>query len=44
VTEVLRHGFRTFDIGEEGTTLVGTAEMGERIAEAVARQAGGSPE
>jgi len=44
VTEVLRHGFRTFDIAEEGTTLVGTAEMGERIAAAVARQAGGAPE
>ena len=27
-TEVLRLGFRTFDMAEPGTTLVGTAEMG----------------
>ncbi len=39
VNEVLRLGFRTFDIAEEGTTLVGTVEMGERIASAVARLA-----
>ena len=37
VEEVLRHGFRTFDIAEQGTTVVGTAEMGERIASAVRR-------
>ncbi len=37
IGDVLRLGFRTFDIAEEGTTLVGTAEMGERIASAVAR-------
>lgn len=39
VNEVLRLGFRTFDIAEEGTTLVGTVEMGERIASAAARLA-----
>jgi 3-isopropylmalate dehydrogenase len=37
--EVLRHGFRTFDVAEPGTTLVGTAEMGERIAATVQRLA-----
>ncbi len=39
VDEVMRHGFRTFDLAEPGTTLVGTAEMGERIAAAVRKQA-----
>lgn len=39
VEEVLRHGFRTFDIAEQGTTVIGTAEMGERIASAVRRLA-----
>jgi len=44
VHEVLRLGFRTFDIAEEGTTLVGTAEMGERVASAVTRVARSTPE
>ncbi len=35
VEEVLRLGFRTFDMAEEGTSLVGTREVGERIASAV---------
>jgi 3-isopropylmalate dehydrogenase len=35
VEEVLRLGFRTFDMAEEGTALVGTREVGERIASAV---------
>jgi 3-isopropylmalate dehydrogenase len=39
VAGVLRHGFRTFDVAEQGTTLVGTAEMGERIAATVERLA-----
>ena len=39
VEEVMRQGFRTFDVAEPGTTVVGTAEMGERIAAAVRRQA-----
>lgn len=39
IAEVLRLGFRTFDIAEEATTLVGTAEMGDRIASAVRRLA-----
>ena len=39
IAEVLRFGFRTFDIAEEGTTIVGTAEMGERVAAAVERLA-----
>lgn len=39
VNDVLRLGFRTFDIAEEGTTLVGTTEMGQRIASSVARLA-----
>jgi 3-isopropylmalate dehydrogenase len=39
VEEVMRHGLRTFDVAEPGTTVVGTAEMGERIAAAVRRQA-----
>jgi 3-isopropylmalate dehydrogenase len=39
IGDVLRLGLRTFDILEEGTSLVGTAEMGERIASAVLRLA-----
>ena len=39
VGEVLRLGFRTFDLAGPGTTLVGTAEMGQRIAAAVERLA-----
>jgi 3-isopropylmalate dehydrogenase len=39
VDEVLRHGFRTFDIAQEGRPVVGTREMGGHIAEAVARLA-----
>jgi 3-isopropylmalate dehydrogenase len=43
VAEVVKHGFRTFDIAEEGATVVGTAEMGDLIGTAVRRlaQAGG---
>jgi 3-isopropylmalate dehydrogenase len=37
VDEVLRLGFRTFDIAEEGKPVIGTREMGEHIASAVAR-------
>ena len=32
-------GFRTFDVAAPGATVVGTAEMGRRVAEAVARLA-----
>lgn len=39
VGEVLRLGFRTFDVAGPGTTVVGTAEMGQRIASAVERLA-----
>jgi 3-isopropylmalate dehydrogenase len=39
VAEVLRHGYRTFDVAAPGTTLVGTAELGQRIAGAVERRA-----
>ena len=39
IHEVLRLGFRTFDIAEPGTTVVGTREMGQRIAAAVERLA-----
>ena len=35
VNEVLLSGIRTQDIAAPGTTIVGTAEMGERIAELV---------
>ena len=35
VDDVLRHGFRTFDVAEAGTTLVGTREMGIHVASAV---------
>lgn len=36
---VLENGFRTFDIAEPGTSLVGTREMGERIAARVRESA-----
>jgi 3-isopropylmalate dehydrogenase len=39
VAEVLRLGFRTFDIAEPGTTVVGTSELAERIGAQVARLA-----
>ena len=39
VEEVLRLGFRTFDVAEAGATIVGTAELGRRIAEETARRA-----
>ena len=39
VDEVLRHGFRTFDVAVPGATVVGTKEMGGRIAGAVERRA-----
>lgn len=39
VEEVLRLGFRTFDIAEPGTTVVDTAELGRRIASEVERRA-----
>ena len=39
VEEALRLGFRTFDIAEPGTTVVGTAELGARIAAGVERRA-----
>ena len=32
VDEVLREGYRTYDIMEEGKTKVGTKEMGDLIA------------
>lgn len=35
VEHVLTSGYRTFDIMGEGTTLIGTAEMGDRIAQAL---------
>jgi 3-isopropylmalate dehydrogenase len=37
VEETLRLGFRTCDMATEGTTLVGTREMGEGVAAAVER-------
>ena len=37
VQKVLEDGFRTKDIREEGTTLVGTCEMGDRVAERIDR-------
>jgi 3-isopropylmalate dehydrogenase len=37
VEEVLRLGLRTFDMAEEGSTVVGTREMGDRIASSVER-------
>jgi 3-isopropylmalate dehydrogenase len=42
VEEVLRLGVRTFDMAGEGSTLVGTREMGDRIASAVEGIARGS--
>ncbi len=39
VEETLRLGFRTFDIAEPGATIVGTAELGRRIAAEVGRRA-----
>ena len=42
VEEVLRLGFRTFDVAEAGATIVGTAELGRRIAEETARRASAS--
>lgn len=39
VEEVMRQGFRTFDVTQPGTNEVGTAEMGERVAAAVRKQA-----
>ena len=39
VEDVLRLGFRTFDIAEPGATVVGTAELGERVAAGVERRA-----
>ena len=44
VEEALRLGFRTCDMAAEGTTLVGTREMGERIEAAVERIARSAPE
>lgn len=35
VKEVLAQGYRTVDIMSEGCTLLGTAEMGDKIAEAI---------
>lgn len=35
IEQVLEAGYRTYDIMGEGTTLVGTAEMGRRVAEAL---------
>ncbi len=35
VSEVLKQGFRTSDIMEDGKTLVGCAEMGERVLESL---------
>ena len=37
VEEVVQDGYRTVDIQEEGTKVVGTSEMGKRIAAAVRR-------
>jgi 3-isopropylmalate dehydrogenase len=41
VDEVLRMGYRTFDVAERGTTVVGTSELAERIAAQVERLARG---
>lgn len=35
VSDVLEHGYRTYDIMEEGKTEVGTREMGELIVGAI---------
>lgn len=37
VEEVLREGYRTEDINENGCTVVGTREMGERVRDALVR-------
>lgn len=37
--ETWLHGFRTFDVASPGARIVGTAEMGDRIVEAIARLA-----
>jgi 3-isopropylmalate dehydrogenase len=39
VADVLERGFRTFDIAEPGARVCGTADLGERIAAAVAEKA-----
>jgi 3-isopropylmalate dehydrogenase len=39
VGEVLDQGFRTFDVAAPGVIVVGTEEMGRRIAERVAKRA-----
>ena len=39
VADVLEQGYRTFDITEPGARVCGTAELGERIAAAVAEKA-----
>ena len=36
VKQVLKDGLRTADIYEEGTTRVGTAQMGEAVVKALA--------
>jgi 3-isopropylmalate dehydrogenase len=43
VEEVLRLGFRSFDVAEPGATVVGTAELGRRIAAETARRASSAP-
>jgi 3-isopropylmalate dehydrogenase len=35
VQDVLQQGYRTFDISEEGCHIVGTRELGERIADQI---------
>ena len=37
VEQVLEAGFRTFDVMGQGTTQVGTEEMGDRVAEALVK-------
>ena len=39
IAEVVAGGHRPFDVAEEGARTSGTAEMGERVAEAVRRRA-----
>jgi 3-isopropylmalate dehydrogenase len=39
IAEVLDQGFRTFDLASPGVIVVGTEEMGRRIAERVAKRA-----
>lgn len=38
VQQVLREGYRTVDIMSEGCTRIGTKEMGDKIAEQIAKQ------